>query len=91
MRETLEQRNSRIASEDAAAHSAYQHAKDFFNGLATYEIEPSKNGGFFVFQRTPHGQRCGDTKTLEQAEQKIAEWKADDVCCGYSRQQLMGE
>ena len=91
MRETTQQRNSRIANEDAGAMSAYYHAKDFFNGLATYAIEPSKTGGFLVYQRTPHGQRCGSAKTTEEAQSMIDEWKNSDYCSGYSRKHLMGE
>ena len=89
MRETTEQRNSRIAHEDAGAHRAYKHAEDFFNGLATYEIEKFSTG-YLVYQRTPHGQVCGSAKTVEEAESMIEEWKNDTICCGYSRKQLMG-
>ena len=86
--ETTQQRNSRISQDDAVAHSTLAHAKDFFAGLATYEIKPSQTGGFFVFQRTPHGQLCGDSRTIEEAEAKIENWKASEICCGYSRSQF---
>ena len=86
--ETTAQRNSRIANEDAGAHSAFNHAIDFFKGLATYEIMPSRMSGFYVFQKTPHGQLCTDVKTIEEAEAKIEDWKSADNCNGYTRQQL---
>ena len=82
--ESTAQRNTRIAFEDAGAHSAYAHSKDFFNGLATYEIEPKTNG-FYVYVRTPHGQTCTTAKTTEEAEAIIAEWKADTHFGGYSK------
>jgi len=82
--ESTAQRNSRIAFEDAGAHSAYAHSKDFYNGLATYEIEPKTNG-FYVYVRTPHGQTCTTAKTIEEAEATIAEWKADTHFAGYPK------
>jgi len=85
MRETTEQRNSRIANEDAGAHTAYAHAEDFFNGLATYEIEPSFGTSFSVKQITPHGQLSGWAKSYEDALAKAEEWKSDDYCNGYPK------
>jgi len=84
MRETTAQRNSRIANEDVGAHSAYAHSKDFYNGLATYEIEPKTNG-FYVYVRTPHGQTCTTAKTIEEAEAIVADWKSSEVFAGYPK------
>jgi hypothetical protein len=83
--ETTAQRNSRIANEDAGAHTAYAHAQDFFNGLATYHIDPQKNGGFWVYVNTPHGRTTTSAKTLEKAEEIIAEWKSDTIFAGYPK------
>jgi hypothetical protein len=83
--ESTAQRNSRIASEDSGAHSAYAHAQDFFNGLATYSIEPSKTGGFLVYERTPRGQLCTSAKTMEEAQAKIESWKNTDLKNGYRK------
>jgi len=82
--ESTEQRKSRIASEDAGAHSAYAHAKDFFNGLATYLIEPS-HYGFSVCEITPHGQLSTSAKTIEEAQAKIENWKNTDLKNGYPK------
>ena len=83
--ETTAQRTSRIANEDAGAHTAYAHAQDFFNGLATYHIDPQKNGGFWVYVNTPHGRTTTSAKTLEKAEEIIAEWKSDTIFAGYPK------
>jgi predicted RNase H-like HicB family nuclease len=83
--ETTAQRTSRIANEDSAAHTAYAHAQDFFNGLATYHIEPQKNDGFWVYVNTPHGRTTASAKTLEKAEAIIAEWKAETHFAGYPK------
>ena len=83
--ETTAQRNSRIANEDAGAHTAYAHAQDFFNGLATYHIEPQKSGWFWVYVNTPHGRTTTSAKTQEEAEAIIAEWKADTHFAGYPK------
>ena len=83
--ETTAQRNSRIANEDAGAHTAYAHAQDFFNGLATYHIEPKKDGWFWVYVNTPHGRTTASAKTLEKAEAIIAEWKSDTIFAGYPK------
>jgi len=82
--ESTAQRTSRIASEDRGAHSAYAHAQDFFNGLATYSIEPSNNG-FLIYERTPHGQLCTSAKTMEDAKAKIKFWKNDELKNGYRK------
>ena len=37
--ESIAQRTSRIKSDDASAHSAYAHAQDFYDGLATYRFD----------------------------------------------------
>ena len=84
MRETTAQRTSRITSEDAGAHSAYAHAQDFFNGLATYSIEPKTNG-FYVYERTPHGQLCTSAKTTEEAQAIIESWKNTELKNGYRK------
>ena len=86
--ETTAQRNSRIAQDDSAAHSAFDHAKDFFNGLASYEISPSFGSSFSVVQKTPHGQRSTSAKNLEDALLQIEEWANSDICVGYSRSQF---
>lgn len=87
MKENTQQRKSRIAFEDAGAHSNYEHAQDFFNGLATYEITPSGlKGGFFVIEKTPHGQSCSSVKSIEQALAKIEEWKNQTVKRGYGNE-----
>jgi predicted RNase H-like HicB family nuclease len=83
--ETTAQRNSRIANEDAGAHSAYAHSKDFWNGLATYHIEKQNNGWYSVYVNTPHGRTTSSAKTLEEAEAKIADWKADTHFAGYPK------
>ena len=82
--ESTAQRTSRIASEDRGAHSAYAHAQDFFNGLATYSIEPSTNG-FLIYERTPHGQLCTSAKTMEDAQAKIEFWNNDELKNGYRK------
>ena len=83
--ESTAQRTSRIASEDAGAHSAYAHAQDFFNGLATYSIEPIKMNSFYVFERTPHGQLCTSVKTMEEAQAQIESWKNTELKNGYRK------
>jgi hypothetical protein len=83
--ETTAQRTSRIANEDAGAHTAYAHAQDFFNGLATYHIEPQKGGWFWVYVNTPHGRTTTSAKTQEEAKAIIAEWKADTHFAGYPK------
>lgn len=88
MRETTEQRNSRIANEDAGAHSAFNHAIDFFRGLATYEITQNKNGSFSYKQTTPRGQLSGWAKTYEDAVAEVEDLKNSDICNGYLRKQL---
>jgi hypothetical protein len=85
MRETTEQRTSRIAHDDAAAHSEYDHAQDFFNGLATYSIESNGRGGFLVFERTPHGQLCGSAKTMETAQEMVESMKNTQLKNGYRK------
>ena len=82
--ESIAQRTSRIKSDDAAAHSAYAHAQDFYDGLATYSIEPSGTS-FLVYERTPNGQLCGSANTLEQAQAKIEGWKNDELKNGYKK------
>lgn len=86
--ENTQQRNSRIANEDAGAHSAFNHAIDFFRGLATYEITPSFGTSFGYKQVTPRGQLSGWAKTYEEAVAKVEELKNADLCNGYSRKQL---
>lgn len=83
--ESTAQRNSRIASEDAGAHSAYYHAQDFFNGLATYSIEPNGRGGFLVYERTPRGQLCTSAKTTKEAQAEIESWKNTELKNGYRK------
>jgi len=82
--ESIAQRTSRIKSDDASAHSAYAHAQDFYDGLATYSIEPSGTS-FLVYERTPNGQLCGSANTLEIAHAKIEAWKNDDLKNGYRK------
>ena len=82
--ESTAQRTSRIKSDDAAAHSEFAHAQDFYNGLATYSIEPSGTS-FLVYERTPNGQLCGSANTLEQAQAKIEAWKNDNLKNGYKK------
>ena len=82
--ESTAQRTSRIKSDDAAAHSAFAHAQDFYDGLATYSIEPSGTG-FLVYERTPNGQLCTSANTLELAHAKIEAWKNDDLKNGYRK------
>ena len=82
--ESIAQRTSRIKSDDAAAHSAFAHAQDFYDGLATYSIEPSGTS-FLVYERTPNGQLSGFARTLELAHAKIEAWKNDDLKNGYRK------
>ena len=82
--ESTTQRTSRIKSDDASAHSAYAHAQDFYDGLATYSIEPDCSG-FTVYERTPNGQLSGFARTLELAHAKIEAWKNDDLKNGYRK------
>ena len=82
--ESTAQRTSRIKSDDAAAHSAFAHAQDFYDGLATYSIEPSGTR-FLVYERTPNGQLSGFARTLELAHAKIEAWKNDDLKNGYRK------
>ena len=83
--ETTAQRNSRIANDDSMAHSEYNHAQDFFNGLATYSIEPNGRGGFLVYERTPSGQLCTSAKTMEEAQAEIESWKNTELKNGYRK------
>ena len=83
--ESTEQRKSRIASEDSGAHSAYYHAQDFFNGLATYSIEPNGMRGFSVCEHTPRGQLCTSAKTMEEAQAQIESWKNTELKNGYRK------
>jgi len=82
--ESTAQRTSRIKSDDAAAHSAFAHAQDFYDGLATYSIEPSGTG-FLVYERTPNGQLCTSAKTMEEAQAKIESWKNTELKNGYRK------
>ena len=82
--ESTAQRISRIKSDDAGAHSAFAHAQDFYDGLATYSIEPSGTS-FLVYERTPNGQLCTSANTLEIAQAKIEAWKNDDLKNGYRK------
>lgn len=86
--ENTQQRNSRIANEDAGAHSAFNHAIDFFRGLATYEITQNPSGSYSYKQITPRGQLSGWANTYDNAVAKIEELKNSDICNGYSRKQL---
>jgi hypothetical protein len=88
MKETTQQRNSRIANDDLTAHSAFNHAIDFFRGLATYEITPSFGTSFGYKQVTPRGQLSGWAKTYEEAVAKVEELKNAENCNGYTRKQL---
>ena len=88
MKETTAQRTSRIAHDDSMAHSAFNHAIDFFRGLATYEITESPSGSYSVVQKTPRGQLSGYARTYENAVAKVEDWKNSDLCNGYSRKQL---
>ena len=88
--ETTAQRKSRIAFDDSMAHTAMNHAIDFFRGLATYEITPSFGDSFSYKQITPRGQLSGWAKTYEEAVAKIEKMKAADICNGYPRTQLEG-
>ena len=82
--ESTAQRTSRIKSDDAAAHSAFAHAQDFYDGLATYSIEPSGTS-FLVYERTPNGQLCTSAKTMEEAQAKIESWKNTELKNGYRK------
>jgi hypothetical protein len=84
MRESAQQRNSRIANDDTGAHSAFGHAQDFFSGLATYSIKPTI-GGFSVCEMTPRGQVSGWAKTQAKAEAMVQEWKNKQVKNGYTK------
>jgi hypothetical protein len=81
--ETTAQRKSRISSDDLAAHSEYNHAQDFFAGLATYEITPSFGTSFSVVQKTPSGQVSGWAKDYADALAQVEQWKAATLCNGY--------
>jgi hypothetical protein len=83
--ESTAQRNSRIANEDAGAHSAYAHSKDFFNGLATYKITEDKPNWFTVYVNTPHGRTTTNARSLEEAEAIVADWKSSEVFAGYPK------
>jgi len=83
--ESTAQRNSRINDEDFAAHTAFAHAQDFFNGLATYKITQDRPNWFTVYVATPHGRSTTNAKTLEQAEEIIAKWKSSAVFNGYPK------
>jgi hypothetical protein len=85
MKESTAQRTSRIANEDAGAHSAYAHSQDFYNGLATYNITQEKSGWFTVYVDTPHGRTTTNRKTLAEAQSVIADWKADTHFAGYPK------
>ena len=81
--ETTAQRKSRINGDDLAANNEYNHAKDFFAGLATYEITPSFGTSFSVAQITPSGQVSGWAKDYDAALAQVEEWKAANLCVGY--------
>ena len=81
--ETTAQRKSRINGDDLAANNQYNHAKDFFAGLATYEITPSFDKSFSVAQITPSGQVSGWAKDYDAALAQVEEWKAATLCNGY--------
>jgi hypothetical protein len=86
--ETTAQRTSRIQNDDSMAHSAFNHAIDFFRGLATYEITPSFGKSFGYKQITPRGQLSGWAKTYEEAVAEIGKLKNASNCNGYTREQL---
>ena len=81
--ETTAQRKSRINGDDLAAHNEHNHAKDFFAGLAIYEITPSFGTSFSVAQITPSGQLSGWAKDYDAALAQVEEWKAATLCNGY--------
>lgn len=81
--ETTLQRKSRINGDDLAANSQFNHAKDFFAGLATYEITPSFGTSFSVTQITPRGQVSGWAKDYDAALAQVEEWKTATLCNGY--------
>jgi len=81
--ETTAQRKSRINGDDLAANNEYNHAKDFFAGLATYKITPSFGKSFSVAQITPSGQVSGWAKDYDAALAQVEEWKAASLCVGY--------
>lgn len=81
--ETTAQRKSRINGDDLAANNEYNHAKDFFAGLAIYEITPSFGKSFSVAQITPSGQVSGWAKDYDAALAQVEEWKAASLCNGY--------
>jgi hypothetical protein len=81
--ETTAQRKSRINGDDLAASNQHSHAKDFFAGLATYEITPSFDKSFSVAQITPSGQISGWAKDYDAALAQVEEWKAATLCNGY--------
>lgn len=83
--ETTTQRTSRINDDDSAAGRERRHAKDFFNGLALYEITPC-NTGFYVFEKTPSGQVCSSAKTLEEANEIIEKWKLAAINSGFRKE-----
>jgi hypothetical protein len=86
--ESTAQRKSRIEHDDATAHSAFNHAIDFFRGLATYEITPSFGKSFGYKQITPRGQLSGWAQTYEEAVEKVEALKNAEICNGYTRKQL---
>jgi len=86
--ESTSQRNSRIDHDNSMAHSAFNHAIDFFRGLATYEITPSYGTSFGYKQITPRGQLSGWAKTYEEAVAKVEALKNAENCNGYTRKQL---
>jgi hypothetical protein len=88
MQETTQQRNSRIAMDDSAAHRTFNHARDFFAGLATYEIKPDTGKSFSIAQITPKCRLSGWAKNYEIALAKIEAWKNEEICCGYHRSQF---
>ena len=72
--ETIQQRNSRVNADDLAATSQHHHLQDVRNCLASYEILPSDMGGFLILQKTPSGQQCTSSKTMNEALDVIKGW-----------------
>ena len=78
MRESFEQRNSRIASEDADMSRSFRHAEEVKAGRVTFIVEPSFSR-WSVDEQSSEG-RChysGWFASKEEAEQFVIKRKKE--------------
>jgi hypothetical protein len=79
MRESFEQRNSRIADEDAAMSRSFRHAEEVKSGRVTFIVEPALGTRWSVDEQSSEG-RChysGWFASKEDAEQFVIKRKKE--------------